>query len=1098
LFAELSSVGLKKSGGWGKMGIRVGLENMSLNAQQLKSKWNKGKDSYLKKEVGDGVQKFVKDFLESPDFFGLKQGLISTPLEKRKNEFTEESKTKAARRVDIIVYINPEIVIPVEVEKHTNIEFGEKQLLQYQLDIEKKYGILTDGFTWRFYNNAFPLKEFNLDQIFSQPDLFLSFWQEYIKPENYYLSFFEKTGQLKLLPEDFSVEARRQDFFRDITTLIRGFKNKLDIEGYFHDLEKKEKSKRATEITYAYIIQFILYKTLVDNDFDDFGKEFDEISKEIYANLKQKQYGKILGIIDGISNKISQNIYRPFKKEQQFIADTLLKLFHQPKNDLHDVSPWLDIFIFIKKYSFVSIKNEIFGYIYENYLKELYEDTKKGQYFTDPAVVNFMLDQVGYTKEEIKKRLKNTPEEDYISVVDPSCGSGTFLYSAVDRLIDAVPDGSEESSKKVEELINDNIFGLDIAEFPLYLAEMNILMRMLPLIINEKYNNPVDKKIKAFLTADSMAEFQDTNIKNTLSDFDIEYNKSGGQMSMFQKAVTLSYSSFMREDSDLEEMKRSLENHKKLRKRFDFVVGNPPYVGYNECSKQKLLIFEQMKKGVVKLNDIYGVNLHSTPDTRKKYSPKPNLYAFFIALGVALLKNNGKLCFIIPQTILIAGDLDVLRYHLAKFTTIEKIITFSGKMFVGRGLKQNKPVATSSLIFVVRRMMPSGSNQVEVIHYNDPDDDVEKCLQNISIGKSSKVKRRKISQIDLLRNVANWNFIKQDKQYGEFYGAYKKNTEDTSIYYNHVLATIKFKTKFYFDIGYNIDEKILLDNKSGHNDYVYPRLDDNFWSVLSVKGYWPNEKENNSKFKIKLLTTNQGYNLLASPYKILWSYINTKNFYFSSLPLIWARNQICAIGSSNKPEILYLFALLNSATNRKLLESMLISENEKDLLVSIASVKQFIRVPKITEDNQFIKDEIIKRVEEMLALEGVIFGDLVDFSGVMRQKFDSVIVEGSNLVLIKGDEKVKCKIKKSKELVEAIIKAKFADNKLLKEKEINLSELKSLPAIDSGKQEVLKNYIDDLVFALYFNVPLAKIGLDKARAVKSACEKNKFYKIVLE
>ncbi len=1065
---------------------------MPLSTQQLKSKWSKEKDSYLKKEVGSGVQKFVKDFLESPDFFDLKQGLISVPLEKRKNEFVEESLTKAARQADIIVYINPEIVVPIEVERYQNLEVGEKQLLQYQLDIEKKYGILTDGFTWRFYNNAFPLKEFNLDQIFSQPDLFLSFWQEYIKPENYYLSFFEKTGQLKLLAEDLSAEARRQDFFRDITTLIRGFKNKLDIEGYFHDLEKKEKGKRATEITYAYIIQFILYKTLVDNDFDDFGKEFEEISKEIYENLKQKQYGKILGIIDGISNKISQNIYRPFKKEQQFIADTLLRLFHQPKNDLHDVSPWLDIFIFIQKYSFASIKNEIFGYIYENYLKELYEDTKKGQYFTDPAVVNFMLDQVGYTKEEIKKRLKNAPEEDYISVVDPSCGSGTFLYSAADRLIDAVPDGSEESSKKIEELINDNIFGLDIAEFPLYLAEMNILMRMLPLIINEKYNNPVDKKIKAFLTADSIAEFQDTNIKNTLSDLDIEYNKSGGQLSMFQKAVALSYSSFMRESSDLEEMKRSLENHKKLRKRFDFVIGNPPYVGYNECSKQKLLIFEQMKKGMVKLNDIYGINLHSIPDARKKYSPKPNLYAFFISLGVALLKNNGKLCFIIPQTILTAGDLDVLRYHLAKFTTIEKIITFSGKMFVGRGLKQDKPVATSSLIFIIRRMMPSNSNQVEIVHYNDPNDDVEKCLQNISIGKGSKVKKRKISQFGLLRNVSNWNFIKQDKQYEEFYKAYKEKTEDISIYYNHVAAELRFKDKFYFDGSFNIPTKdIQIEKEEGIEYWEIPSVK-SIGFMAGAEGFYPKNR------KIKIAEGSQGLIMLNTEYKIIWRYVNFDKFLFVKGKNIFPRFQQFCIASNSENEILYLLSILNSSISALLIDSLLRSENEKDILLGLSSIKQFVRVPKITEDNQFIKDEIVKQTEEMLALEDVSFDNLVDFSGVMRQKLDSIIIDGGSLILAKDEEKIKCKIKKDKELVEAIIRTKFTDNKLLKEKEINLSELKSLPVIDFEKQKALKSYIDDLVFALYFNISLVKVGLDKAGVIKLACEKNKFYKIVLK
>ncbi|OGI26983.1 MAG: hypothetical protein A2359_04485 [Candidatus Moranbacteria bacterium RIFOXYB1_FULL_43_19] len=133
--------------------------------QQLKQKWNKEEDSYLKKEIGDGVQKFVKDCLKSAELFNLKDGLNSTPLEKRKNEFTEESKTKAARKADIIIYVNRDIVIPVEVERHENIDAGLGQLLQYQADIDKKYGILTDGYLWRFYNNAYLLRSNNTPQL---------------------------------------------------------------------------------------------------------------------------------------------------------------------------------------------------------------------------------------------------------------------------------------------------------------------------------------------------------------------------------------------------------------------------------------------------------------------------------------------------------------------------------------------------------------------------------------------------------------------------------------------------------------------------------------------------------------------------------------------------------------------------------------------------------------------------------------------------------------------------------------------------------------------------------------------------------------------
>ena len=65
-----------------------------LSTQQLRTKWEKEKNSYKKQEVGSGVQKFVKDVFKSEDIFNLKEGLISKPIEKRKNEFTEESKAK--------------------------------------------------------------------------------------------------------------------------------------------------------------------------------------------------------------------------------------------------------------------------------------------------------------------------------------------------------------------------------------------------------------------------------------------------------------------------------------------------------------------------------------------------------------------------------------------------------------------------------------------------------------------------------------------------------------------------------------------------------------------------------------------------------------------------------------------------------------------------------------------------------------------------------------------------------------------------------------------------------------------------------------------
>lgn len=549
----------------------------------------------------------------------------------------------------------------------------------------------------------------------------------------------------ELKKESLPIEQNRRKFTNDLIKLIDDFKNKLQMEKYFEHLNKKEKEKRAVETIYAYIIQFILYKILVDNGPVQFNEEFNSKVKKIHECIKNKRYKDFFGIICSISDKISENIYRPFTKEQDFIPQKLLELYQKGNNKLSDISPWLDIFDFIKKYNFVGVQNEILGNVYENYLKKLYAGKEKGQYFTDPAVVNFMLQQIGFTTEKIQQRYK--VDEDSISLIDPSCGSGAFLYSAVDSIIRAFSYDFDGKSKRVEKIIANNIFGLDSDEFSLCLAEMSILMRMTPLITNEKYNNPDEKKIKAFHTEDSITEFMKT--------------------------------------TDL----------KIPRRRFDYVIGNPPYVGYNECSKQKIPIFELINQGKVRLNNIYGVNLHSIPGKQKKYAPKPNLYSFFIALGISLLKDNGRLCHIVPQTLLTARDLDVIRYHLAKFTTIEKIITFGGKMFSDKGIKQNKSVATSSLIFVVRNEKPTDNHQVEIINYKNLDTGIKDTIDD------NKTDKKTILQNALLQKSLNWNFIKQDIAFLDFYDEYLRKTDDISIYYDHVMAEQHFKSIFYFDKG---------------------------------------------------------------------------------------------------------------------------------------------------------------------------------------------------------------------------------------------------------------------------------------------------------
>lgn len=1038
-----------------------------MNIQKLKSLWGSEKEAFKEKELG-ALQNFVRKVLECVELFNLEEGKESTAPHYRKNVFIQEDTDNiASNRPDFVLYLEigqTQIKIPVEVEKHENIKAGEKQIKTYKELYNAVYAILTDGYEWRFYDGDTVCKKLRLDEILDEPEIFQTFWKEYTLPETYYISFFERMGSKSLFDkEGLEVEENREIFFDDITKLIRDFKYKLRLSQYFN--KEKDPDKVATEISYAYVIQYILYKTLVDNDYSNKKEEFLGRFKEVYKSLKAKIFGEVLTQATHISEYISENLYRPFSAEQRYIEERLNEIKRQTKKSISDISAWLDIFIFIKKYNFANVRNELFGYIYENYLKELYGDKNKGQYFTDPAVVEFMLNEIGYTVDEIKKRIKEKPDNPDISIIDPACGSGTFLYSAAKRIIDATFRGDEKTAKQAENLISKNIFGLDIAVFPLYLAEMGILMKMLRLIVNEKYNNPMEKKIKLFKTDDSIAEFVD--MMHSISE-------KNGQKEMFISHI-LDESKFMRDEENLSEMKGSM---RPPRRRFDFVIGNPPYIGYNECCKQKIGFTQMIKQKKLLMSDIYGVNLNTVPNRIKPYSPKPNLYAFFIALGLSLLKKDSRISYIISQIILTGTDLDVLRYHLSKYTTIDKLITFAGKMFIGRGLKQNKPVATSSLIFVVNSTK-SKKGKVEIINYEDS------CANNFQdfFSHTNKVEK-KIDQQDLYDNLENWNFIGKDIRITKFLREFPSNS----------VSIAKFRSKLnescdlVFDGGVKIDQG-LIKGSQDENDFEIFDYRNNNWELYKPT---PSNCFYSKDNPIEFIPGSQKLKAFTKKYKIIWRTKFNNRFQYTTRQILLVNNPALVVSSDSKLNIMFLFSCLNSSVNLLILKEKCLVPNETSYLVSIKRIKQYVRIPKITKDNNFIKDEIIKSAEEMLNLEDCQLQDIVDFSDITKQKFDDFELSGNNLILTKNGEKYKAPIKSKKKVVKSTLSERFGDKTLLPS-EVVLSELKHLMALDKDLQESLKDYIDDLVFALYFNVPVKKVGISLASQIKELCRQNEFY-----
>ncbi|EKD79783.1 MAG: hypothetical protein ACD_40C00300G0001 [uncultured bacterium] len=228
--------------------------------------------------------------------------------------------------------------------------------------------------------------------------------------------------------------------------------------------------------------------------------------------------------------------------------------------------------------------------------------------------------------------------------------------------------------------------------------------------------------------------------------------------------------------------------------------------------------------------------------------------------------------------------------------------------------------------------------------------------------------------------------------------------------------------------------------------------------------------------------------VLKTEYKVIWRYVNSNGYYFAEGNNILPRFQQFCIASNIKKETLYLFSIMNSRLTDWIISKQLASDNEKDLLLGITVIKDYVRVPRISEKNQFIKDFVIERTGEMIEMEKQTVGELVELDGIMVQKIDRVRIEKDGMILSVGNKEIKAKIKRGSELLSKI---DFGEN-------IDLQDLRNWRAFDREAQGEIKAHIDDLVYALYFGVKIGEKEMKDWGRVRSQCEKHEFYKLVNE
>jgi type I restriction enzyme M protein len=307
----------------------------------------------------------------------------------------------------------------------------------------------------------------------------------------------------------------------------------------------------------------------------------------------------------------AQNIYAHFFTGRELFNWFLLEQ-QQLVMTLHQLS----------RFNFAGVDSDIVGTVYSTYVNRK-EKKEKGQYYTPSEIVNYILDEVGYRTGAgiigANKRL-----------IDPACGSGSFLVAAAKRLVETYKSNANQIDDPVSvlERVQNNLYGFDLNPFACYLSEVNLLIQVLELVklAHDKKQRP---KIQRFHIYNVDALARPTGTYRSL---------------MFNTLIA--------EESDQVDQIKSRSPNTPYANGFAFVVANPPYGA--------------------SLSDEYKIVLRS--DYSDVFFGQPDSYVFFLKLGVELLGTRGKLGFITPNTYLMGTNTAALRRILLEAGRIEQIV----------------------------------------------------------------------------------------------------------------------------------------------------------------------------------------------------------------------------------------------------------------------------------------------------------------------------------------------------------------------------------------------------------------------------------------
>ena len=614
---------------------------------------------------------------------------------------------------------------------------------------------------------------------------------------------------------------------------------------------------------------------------------------------------------------------------------------------------------------FSKLSIHIMGEVYENYLEEIVKQNDKisknkkkfqGIYYTTEYVIKYIIKN---TLTPILSKCKTVNELDKIKVLDPSCGSGSFLILAFDEFIKQYKRVENQplfEFKRRKLILQNNLYGVDIDEKAVEITKLNLLVKCLEngasldlsgkkILPNIKLNIRCGNSlVSSNLPTDDFDLFSNQNIDTINKILELhnkfKYSNDDNKYSIYRNIQIEEFKLNSILNKDLE-YKYNLDDIKPFNYNiafpevfkdggFDCIIGNPPW----------------------------GANIDAILDYLGSYYPNSTVgfkdtYKCFFDKSIQLLKSKGKLGYITPNTFYFNPLFKDLRKLLNNYH-IDSMINLGERVF------ENVEIPSAITIITKSHILNKKINTID-LSFSKSNKEKEILIDN---GKYLIVNQNVFNNTQ--NNIFTFNFRNLKSNEVEFEKF--AHLKDAGIQYHRFNIGMKNRG------GNNLYERLFSDNKNKFKNSVpcyYGKLINRYYISDSTDEYFNIDYQYILKSNEQVSFTKE---YQGKKYKIVWRQTSDNIKATIDRKGIWFRNtiQCCDIKKEySNYKLEYLLGILNSKYLNYLYNNIVKESNRVFPQIKISNLKKLpIRIIDFNNKSDVdIYNKIIFTVEELLKLE---------------------------------------------------------------------------------------------------------------------------------